>query len=47
VVVYLVSSALEWHWYIPASTIYFFVLTGVTMRLAARTDQSLPDEAPK
>src|ERR687894_233680 len=47
VVVYLTSSALEWHWYIPASTIYFFVLAGVTVRLAARTDQSSPDEAPK
>jgi O-antigen ligase len=47
VVVYLVSSALEWHWYIPASTIYFFVLAGVTVKLAAHTNQSLPDEAPK
>ena len=47
VVVYLTSSALEWHWYILASTIYFFVLAGVTVRLAARTDQSSPDEAAK
>jgi O-antigen ligase len=47
VVVYLTSSALEWHWYIPASTIYFFILAGVTVRLAARTDQSSPDEASK
>jgi len=43
VVVYLVSSALEWHWYIPPSTIYFFILAGVTVRLAARTGESLPD----
>jgi hypothetical protein len=38
VTVYLVSSALEWHWYIPPSTIYFFILAGVTIRLAARTE---------
>jgi O-Antigen ligase len=37
VVVYLVSSALEWHWYIPPSTIYFFILAGVTIKLAAGT----------
>jgi hypothetical protein len=36
--VYLVSSALEWHWYIPPSTIYFFILAGVTIRLAARPE---------
>ncbi len=36
VVVYLVSSALEWHWYIPPSTIYFFILAGVAIKLAAR-----------
>ncbi len=35
VVVYLFSSALEWHWYIPPSTIYFFILAGVAVRLAA------------
>ena len=39
--VYLVSSALEWHWYIPPSTIYFFILAGVTVRLAARPDGPL------
>jgi O-antigen ligase len=36
-VVYLVSSALEWHWYIPPSTIYFFVLAGVAVKYAALT----------
>ena len=39
--VYLVSSALEWHWYIPPSTIYFFILAGVTVRLAARPEGPL------
>jgi O-antigen ligase len=43
VVVYLVSSALEWHWYIPPSTIYFFILAGVAVKLAARTER--PSEA--
>ncbi len=41
VAVYLVSSALEWHWYIPPSTLYFFILAGVTVRLAARTEGPL------
>jgi hypothetical protein len=45
VVVYLVSSALEWHWYIPPSTIYFFILAGVTVKLAAGTEQPSPGEA--
>ncbi len=35
-VVYLVSSVLEWHWYIPASTLFFFVLAAVAVKLAAR-----------
>ena len=39
--VYLVSSALEWHWYIPPSTLYFFILAGVAIRLAARTERPL------
>jgi hypothetical protein len=39
--VYLVSSGLDWHWYIPPSTIYFFILAGVTIRLAARLEGPL------
>ncbi len=35
VVVYLFSSALEWHWYIPPSTIFFFLLAGVVVKLAS------------
>lgn len=34
--VYLFSSILEWHWYIPASTLLFFVLAGVAVKFAAR-----------
>ena len=34
--VYLFSSILEWHWYIPASTLLFFVLAGVAAKFASR-----------
>lgn len=44
VAVYLVSSALEWHWYIPPSTIYFFILAGAAVKLAARTEPPSPQE---
>lgn len=37
-VVYLVSSVIEWHWYIPASTMYFFILAAVAAKLAAQPD---------
>src|SRR5215210_393547 len=47
VAVYLFSSALEWHWYIPPSTIYFFILAGVTVKLAARPEGSLPNGSQK
>ncbi len=37
-VVYLVSSAFEWHWYLPASTLFFFVLAALAVKLASRED---------
>jgi O-antigen ligase len=37
-VVYLVSSAFEWHWYIPATTLYFFFLAAMTVKFASRKD---------
>jgi hypothetical protein len=37
-VVYLVSSAAEWHWYLPASTLYFFILAAVAVKFASRED---------
>jgi hypothetical protein len=56
-VVYLVSSVLEWHWYVPGSTLLFFLLAGITAKFASRedwdasrTDQasgSPPDEQPR
>ncbi len=36
--VYLISSVIEWHWYIPASTLYFFILVAVAVKLAASPD---------
>ena len=36
--VYLVSSAFEWHWYLPASTLFFFVLAAVAVKFASRED---------
>ena len=42
-VVYLFSSALEWHWYIPASTLIFFILAAVAVKLAGREDWTLEE----
>jgi hypothetical protein len=36
--VYLVSSAVEWHWYMPASTMLFFILAAIAMKFASRED---------
>jgi hypothetical protein len=36
--VYLVSSAFEWHWYLPASTLFFFILAAVAVKFASRGD---------
>jgi hypothetical protein len=36
--VYLVSSAIEWHWYLPASTLFFFILAAVAVTFASRED---------
>jgi hypothetical protein len=43
-VVYLTSSALEWHWYIPPSTLLFFILAGAATKLASREEWSLREE---
>ena len=37
VVIYLLSSVVEWHWYLPAATLFFFVLAACTVRLARET----------
>ena len=46
IVVYLSSSVLEWHWYIPASTLLFFILAAVAVKYASfgpREDEPAPD----
>jgi hypothetical protein len=37
-VVYLLSSVVEWHWYLPAATLFFFVLAASSVRLAREAD---------
>jgi O-Antigen ligase len=39
VVVYLISSVVEWHWYLPGATLFFFVIAASAVRLA-RADYS-------
>jgi hypothetical protein len=40
--VYLISSAFEWHWYLPASTLFFFILAAVAVKFASREDWGAP-----
>jgi hypothetical protein len=44
--VYLVSSFFEWHWYLPASTMFFFILAAVAVKFASREDWGVADAAP-
>jgi hypothetical protein len=41
--VYLVSSILEWHWYIPGPTLFFFLLAAITAKFACREDWGAPE----
>jgi hypothetical protein len=41
--VYLISSAIEWHWYIPPATIFFFVIAAITAKLAAMPEWLAPE----
>jgi hypothetical protein len=43
--VYLVSSFLEWHWYIPGSTLFFFFLAAITVKFALREAWDAPETA--
>jgi O-antigen ligase len=44
VAIYLSSSILEWHWYIPPSTLLFFILAGAAAKLALKKDWNLEEE---
>ena len=45
-VVYLVSSAFEWHWYLPPSTLFFFILAGIAVKFASRDDWGAAEIPP-
>jgi O-antigen ligase len=42
-VVYFVSSFIEWHWYIPGSTLIFFLLAAITAKFALKEDWGAPE----
>src|SRR5918997_12116 len=42
-VIYLVSSFLEWHWYLPGSTLLFFFLAGIAAKFACMEGWDLPE----
>lgn len=44
IVVYLSSSALEWHWYLPASTMIFFILAAVAVKYASSGPREAGEE---
>ena len=44
--VYLVSSAFEWHWYLPASTLFFFILAAIAVKFASREDRGAEADRP-
>ncbi|MGH3148635.1 MAG: O-antigen ligase family protein, partial [Rubrobacter sp.] len=46
-VVYLVSSAFEWHWYLPPSTLFFFVLAAIAVKFASREDWGAAEAPPE
>ncbi|QIN81726.1 hypothetical protein GBA63_03055 [Rubrobacter tropicus] len=47
VTVYGVSSVFEWHWYLPGSTLFFFVIAAAAVRLARTEDHPKgADETP-
>jgi O-antigen ligase len=41
---YLFHSALEWHWYIPPSTIFFFILAAVAVKFASKAGWDEPEK---
>lgn len=43
IVVYLVSSFLEWHWYLPGSSLFFFFVAGITAKFACKEEWGAPE----
>ena len=44
--IYLVSSAFEWHWYLPASTLFFFILAAIAVKFASKEDRGAEADRP-
>ena len=47
VAIYLVSSVVEWHWYLPAATWFFFILAAAAVRLASAGDPPKAANGPE
>jgi hypothetical protein len=45
VVIYLVSSVLEWHWYLPGSTLFFFFVAAIAAKFACMEGRDVPETA--
>ncbi|MBA3388076.1 MAG: O-antigen ligase family protein [Rubrobacter sp.] len=43
-VIYLLSSVIEWHWYLPPSTLFFFILSAVAVKMASWKERDPPEE---
>ncbi len=43
VVIYLVSSTIEWHWYIHPATMFFFIISAVAVKYAAMDSDGYRD----
>ena len=44
VMTYLLSSVIEWHWYLPPSTLLFFILAAVAVKMASWKERKLSEE---
>jgi len=42
--IYLLSSVIEWHWYLPPSTLFFFILSAVAVKMASWKERDPPEE---
>jgi len=43
-VIYLLSSIIEWHWYLPPATLFFFILSAMAVKMASWREREPPEE---
>ncbi|MGI8911811.1 MAG: O-antigen ligase family protein [Rubrobacteraceae bacterium] len=43
-VIYLLSSVIEWHWYLPPSTLFFFILSAMAVKMASWEEREPAEE---